>query len=185
MQKYYRILDLPYDAPLPEIKQAYRDLVRIWHPDRYTRDERLQKRATLKLMEINEAYKMLCSITPSADQAAEPEEAEPIDWSRPGSMPAPKDHSFQTARKEPKPQQRWGYAAVPVCVSAILIWSAVSFSEPDHAANPLPPPDPDLISQLAIQTRLAQSSSLQTDAVSRDTVNAELTATSESTPVNR
>lgn len=187
MQKYYRILDLPYDAPLPEIKQAYRDLVRIWHPDRYTRDERLQKRTTLKLMEINEAYKMLCSITPGPDQPAEPDDAEPIDWSRPGSMPPPKNHSFQTTRTETKQkhQRRYYPAAVLVlCVSAILVWNAVSFSEPDHVANPLPPPDPDLVSQLEMQARLVQTSSLQTGALNKDSAYVEPTAQAGSGPAS-
>lgn len=38
-----------------ELKVAYRDLVQIWHPDRFGQNERLQQKAQQKLKEINEA----------------------------------------------------------------------------------------------------------------------------------
>jgi len=49
-----------------QLKQAYRDLVRIWHPDRFTHDPRLQRKAEAKLKEINEAYEQLQSILASS-----------------------------------------------------------------------------------------------------------------------
>lgn len=57
MEKYYRILDLPTSASEQDVKQAYRELVKVWHPDRFTHDIKLQKRAEEKLKEINDAYK--------------------------------------------------------------------------------------------------------------------------------
>jgi hypothetical protein len=54
---YYRVLGLKSGATKAEIKQAYRDLVKVWHPDRFSADnERLRRRAEAKLREINEAY---------------------------------------------------------------------------------------------------------------------------------
>lgn len=38
-----------------ELKVAYRDLVQIWHPDRFAQNERLKQKAEKKLIEINEA----------------------------------------------------------------------------------------------------------------------------------
>ena len=38
-----------------ELKVAYRDLVQIWHPDRFAQNDRLQLKAQNKLTEINEA----------------------------------------------------------------------------------------------------------------------------------
>ncbi len=32
---YYEVLDLPEDASAEELKQAYRSLIKIWHPDLY------------------------------------------------------------------------------------------------------------------------------------------------------
>ena len=52
----YEILHLKPGASFAEIQQAYRDLVRVWHPDRFSGDPRLQKIADEKLKEINNAY---------------------------------------------------------------------------------------------------------------------------------
>ena len=54
---YYRVLGLQNGATKEEIKQAYRDLVKVWHPDRFSADdERLRRMAEAKLKEINEAH---------------------------------------------------------------------------------------------------------------------------------
>jgi hypothetical protein len=53
----YRALGLQNDATKTEIKQAYRDLAKVWHPDRLSPDdERLRRKAEAKLQEINAAY---------------------------------------------------------------------------------------------------------------------------------
>jgi hypothetical protein len=53
---YYRILDLLPGASFDEVKTAYRDLVKVWHPDRFPHDPRLQRKAEEKLRELNAAY---------------------------------------------------------------------------------------------------------------------------------
>ena len=42
-----------------EIRQAYHDLVKVWHPDRFTHDPALALKAQEKLKEVNEAYDIL------------------------------------------------------------------------------------------------------------------------------
>ncbi|HSK71458.1 MAG TPA: DnaJ domain-containing protein [Pyrinomonadaceae bacterium] len=59
MDKYFEILGLKPGASQKEIKAAYRDLARVWHPDRFCSDPRLQAKAQEKLKEINEAYEKL------------------------------------------------------------------------------------------------------------------------------
>lgn len=59
MDKYYQVLGLRPGASLKEIRQAYRDLARVWHPDRFVHDARLYKLAEEKLKEINVAYEAL------------------------------------------------------------------------------------------------------------------------------
>src|SRR5262245_22385658 len=55
----YRILGVPTDATEEQIRQTYRDLARVWHPDRFLSDRRLQEIAQERLREINEAYSAL------------------------------------------------------------------------------------------------------------------------------
>jgi curved DNA-binding protein CbpA len=50
----YEVLGLRPGASLDEAKQAHRDLVKVWHPDRFSNDPRLQARAQEKLPEIRE-----------------------------------------------------------------------------------------------------------------------------------
>ena len=54
----YRVLGVSTSATEEEIKQAYRNLVKKYHPDKH-RGTAFEKEATEKLKEINEAYDML------------------------------------------------------------------------------------------------------------------------------
>ena len=42
-----------------KLSQAYKELVQIWHPDRYVHNPRLQHKAEAKFKEINLAYQNL------------------------------------------------------------------------------------------------------------------------------
>ena len=59
LNRYYDILGLKPDATAQEVRRAYRELVRVWHPDRFGDVPRLQLKAQEKLKEINEAYRVL------------------------------------------------------------------------------------------------------------------------------
>jgi hypothetical protein len=54
-----RVLGLEPGATEPEIKAAYRDLVKVWHPDRFGSDARLRAKAQEKLKEVNAAFEHL------------------------------------------------------------------------------------------------------------------------------
>ena len=56
-----RVLCLGPTATTQEIKAAYRDLAKVWHPDRFAHDPRLQQKAQEQLKEINEAYRRLAA----------------------------------------------------------------------------------------------------------------------------
>ena len=58
---YYSVFGLQPGASPKDIKQAYKDLVLVWHPDRFPNNHRLQKIAEEKIKEINTAYDKLCS----------------------------------------------------------------------------------------------------------------------------
>jgi curved DNA-binding protein CbpA len=53
------ILELESVTSPEELKQAYRDLVQIWHPDRFHGNSRLEQLAQVKLKKLNQAYKQL------------------------------------------------------------------------------------------------------------------------------
>ena len=55
------ILGLKSGASQEEVNQAYRDLVNVWHPDRFVGNPRLQKKAEEKVKEINAAYEYIKS----------------------------------------------------------------------------------------------------------------------------
>jgi hypothetical protein len=56
----YRVLELSSNASLEEVKRAYRELTRVWHPDRFPNDKRLQQKAQERLKQINLAYELIC-----------------------------------------------------------------------------------------------------------------------------
>ena len=59
--KAYELLGVKPGVSPRELKAAHRDLAKVWHPDRFGHDPRLQQKAQEKLKEINEAYELLIS----------------------------------------------------------------------------------------------------------------------------
>lgn len=57
--RYYEILGIVRGASPQEIKQAWRDLAQVWHPDRFPGNPRLRKKAQETLKQVNEAYDVL------------------------------------------------------------------------------------------------------------------------------
>ena len=64
------VLALKPGATPTEIKEAYRDLVKVWHPDRFGSDARLRQKAEDKLSQINDAYRVLQSRAAMDDRNA-------------------------------------------------------------------------------------------------------------------
>ncbi len=90
--RYYEILELQPGASREEVKRAYRDLVKIWHPDRFSHDPRLQQKAQDKLKDINEAYERLqAGFATGASQLG--------DWSR-------EPHSGRASRDSRSPESQ-------------------------------------------------------------------------------
>ena len=63
LSKYYELLGVAPGTSGRELKQAYHDMAKVWHPDRFSHDPRLQRKAQEKLKEINDAYEQLTSGT--------------------------------------------------------------------------------------------------------------------------
>jgi len=56
---HYHILGIGPEADWEELRQAYKSLVNIWHPDRFQQDGRRRKLAEEKTKEITRSYKVL------------------------------------------------------------------------------------------------------------------------------
>lgn len=59
LERNFKALDLPATSSYDQVKNSYRELVKVWHPDRFGQDAKLKARANTKLMEINQAYESL------------------------------------------------------------------------------------------------------------------------------
>ena len=70
VKECYRVLEQPLGAAPSEVRQAYKRLVRIWHPDRYADDPRQQRIANEKFRTINEAYRVLSKLTKRREAAS-------------------------------------------------------------------------------------------------------------------
>ena len=67
IREAYETLDVRHGATAQDVKAAYLDLVKIWHPDRHAHEsERLRRRAEDQLKRINQAYEHLRPAAPVA-----------------------------------------------------------------------------------------------------------------------
>jgi WD40 repeat protein len=64
IDRYYTILGLQPGVSPKEIKTAYRQLVKTWHPDNFPHDLHQQQKAEEKIKSINEAYERLKDYQP-------------------------------------------------------------------------------------------------------------------------
>lgn len=93
------VLALRPRATPTEIKEAYRDLVKVWHPDRFGSDPRLRQKAEDKLKQLNDAYGVLQS-KPVVDEG---DMAEAADSSRGDASSV----RYSSARVSRKGRVRW------------------------------------------------------------------------------
>lgn len=87
IRKCFEILELDQDASLPEIRQAYLDLVNVWHPDRFSQNPRLREKAENKLRSINTAYEKLTEYLRGAAEA------------RPGASASPRANETEATER--------------------------------------------------------------------------------------
>lgn len=122
---YYQVLGIVPSASADQIKTAYRELVKRYHPDLFHTTE-AKKKATEKLRQINEAYAVLGNAERRRryDQAfVQQPQARPATGSERRGTSAP--------RREPPPQQqrrtiRFKFPKVPIHFSKR--WAAGAFA---------------------------------------------------------
>jgi hypothetical protein len=74
IEEHYATLELPPFTPIEDVKRAYKDLVTVWHPDRFQNNQELKCKAEEKLKRINIAYEAIRQYlaTDHGDQNAHP-----------------------------------------------------------------------------------------------------------------
>ncbi len=130
LRESYRVLEVEPGASPDELKRAYRDLVKVWHPDRFNDDPRLQGRAQEKLKQINLAYGIITeprivrlSKAPAAAPAA-PFRPEPAPWPA-GAGPrapggAPGTAATEAEAVPPARKRNWEPALVRVAILVFI-----------------------------------------------------------------
>ena len=114
IKQCYRALDLEPGATPAEVKAAWRELVKVWHPDRFPNDTRLKAKGAAKLRDINRAYEILEAHLkpqqPSQDRSTENKTSREY---RPG--PPPKEQKESQPKKPSK--------AVAIYIGAMIVGS--------------------------------------------------------------
>src|ERR1043166_3874517 len=76
MKACYRMLEIEPGCSPHLVKEAYRELVKVWHPDRFQNDPNLRQRANAKLQELNHAFDLITAFlakTPTRHQVLQTE----------------------------------------------------------------------------------------------------------------
>ena len=115
IERSLRTLGLEDGASREEITQAYKDLVRVWHPDRLASDSALKRRAEEKLKDITRAFDVLRRIHPKhTDRHAAPS------WDSARSRtPRTESEQYEEPQAAP-PHERLITPAIPTWV-----WAAI------------------------------------------------------------
>ena len=138
-------LGLVSSAPVEQIENTYRTLVKVWHPDRFQSDPRLKLAAEEKLKEINAAHDYLVSAsqeptpaatgrrpepTPSQDEQSEPPQRKTTPFVPAPDASEPEEVSrilrrYQSQKSSvPRTLLTMGFALGAVAVLA-LIWFSI------------------------------------------------------------
>jgi hypothetical protein len=142
----YRLLELRPGASMEEVREAYRVLSRVWHPDRFAGTPAMQQRATARQQELNDAYRELMAALTSGRTADAASAAAAPDGGGPppgavaaegGAAGAPRHAGPRTAPV----RQRFGRRSVLGGVAALLtaaVLAALGLARTDgvvHAAD--------------------------------------------------
>lgn len=128
IKKCLEILELDRHASIAETKRAYKDIASVWHPDRFSHNPRLKRKAEEKLKEINIAYETLMAYL-SSNQAlgtghnmASHTRAEGRHKSEAGKRPGAKSERV-VGRKEGEVRDRTEAIAEAGTRIALSLWS--------------------------------------------------------------
>jgi preprotein translocase subunit Sec63 len=117
---HLKTLDLEVGASRDDVRKAYRDLSKVWHPDRFAEDPTLQRKAEKQLKAINDAYRHLQSYEPAPDAELQREAGRPPPGRSMGERVLRPRKRFNPSEKLPLVM-----AIVAALVAILLVLSAL------------------------------------------------------------
>lgn len=159
--KNYRILGIQPGASWKQLRQAYKKLVNVWHPDRFQQNVRQKKQAEEKTKEITQSYKELADyykkfgalplpleeqlppVIEDRGRHVTPAEGPPADikFHEPASVaPSARTPKFQLSKRRARV-----LAALALLGSIYFIWQIVPWSpqEYHHSTEVNDDPEPN------------------------------------------
>lgn len=139
-----RLLHVSPGCTPGQLRQAYVDLVKVWHPDRFQGDDRLRRKAEDTTRRLNEAYALLQRLPPVSGPsgAVVSDEADTAPARRPGPRPWP---SRRRALALLAGLAGGAVAAVVLLrasrPAALIPGGGASVNAADIALEPAPPPE--------------------------------------------
>lgn len=133
LNKCYELLGVWPGVSAQELKTAHRDMAKVWHPDRFAHDPRLQQKAQEKLKEINEAYDQLTAAKSGRR--------------RPRASTPPPAQADAPPRPAPPRRGRWQLVLLALLVSGVVFFSAFRAFVPsadEQRAQTAPQPQPEM-----------------------------------------
>jgi hypothetical protein len=111
------------DASWEEVTQTYKDLMRVWHPDRFQSDERLRKKAEQQAQRINHAMSELRKMpkssptsTAEANQPTEPAQTAKKPQANPFSGVNPNTARPRAARQTQSHSSSFDFSIPPLSI---------------------------------------------------------------------
>ncbi len=141
LSKCYELLGVTPGISAQGLKTAHRDLAKIWHPDRFSHEPRLQQKAQEKLQEINQAYDQIIS----RKKKWRPLSSPPVDRNPRSSTSTGFDQHVGPAGAH---RGRWRFVILPLLVFGVVFFltsrslmrrNAESLILPTEQAQPLRP----------------------------------------------
>jgi DnaJ-like protein len=103
-----RIFELDDRRTQEEVRAAYRELVKVWHPDRFANDPDLRAKADRRLQDINRAYAVLQDGAQTVEPLREPTPPPPRAATPPQpAAPPPAATPRSAAHSTPRRADQW------------------------------------------------------------------------------
>ena len=115
LSKCYELLGVSPGVSARDLKTAHRDMAKVWHPDRFSHDPRLQQKAQEKLKQINEAYDQLTL----RKFKWQPPSPPPVDRN---PRPSTSTRSDQYGEGSATQNKRWHFVFLPLLVFGVVFF---------------------------------------------------------------